>query len=833
MPSPEQTTNVWQAFPDPSQFADLLMDMEGGRTNPTIVRNNNPGNLKDPTTGQFRRFSTWEEGRTALIRQLQAWRVRNPNWSIADFNANYAPDQSRGGDNPNGTEHGRNLRMLGVSSRTGSSEAVQSSGQMSISDFASQIREGFPQINQMIDSQTGQPVTDEAIVRGVLKRRPDLLNRIQTQESRAGHPATVGRTAGEYAGDIASSAGGFLADLFRGAEKRSAREYLTMGPPASPGTVPGIFGSRPAEPVQLPPQEEAAFQQFQTRHPTLANLGGSLFPKTQQKIAQGVQQAITPTNTAQQYGQYIPDVFAAGQTLRDLPGLVRGAYRVASGVPNPFMWPNTAIRNIAETVWPSRFSDLFRGIGGPGTETIFPRNFRQLGEAIRGSLPARPAEFSSGFRDVMQKVAGAGREPIVQDIRAAQNANLEALGKHEEAVANAERKYNTAKQEYLDKKARGEQADAEKLRQAAKEWRDRQYEHSLAKSKAESITRQQEVLQRGVDAYADRARENLTRTHNIAESRLNSRYYHLQQSIENALPGEKGYANSEHIKEVIDYARDKFLLGSPDDVKTFNNLVRWMTESTEPGAEAGLRNLPWGDVRVHHSAMGDQIRPGNNLPGNVVQAIRYVREKGTGAELMRIAKEAGMGEVYAKLTKDYRQFKIDWSDRGEVSQGASPLRPGLARQDNAPLVRDVTGDAGDRFLSILAKYKKDGANIRLFEGIRDLTTKAENLGKVAIPREHLVRVTMPRDIEPFQAPKTTEPPTPPEFRPPARPKLRIPRPEQVRQELLERRAGRPFNTRELQLLRGHGQRVLRHWLSDPAFRARVARQIPKGGELEP
>lgn len=61
------------------------------------VRNNNPGNLRDPNTGVFRQFATQEEGYAALLNDLEAKRTGNtrtglgPQSSLSQFAGKYAP----------------------------------------------------------------------------------------------------------------------------------------------------------------------------------------------------------------------------------------------------------------------------------------------------------------------------------------------------------------------------------------------------------------------------------------------------------------------------------------------------------------------------------------------------------------------------------------------------------------------------------------------------------------------------------------------------------------------------------------------------------------------
>lgn len=108
---------IWDAFPGDtglSRLADHVIAMEGDSK--VARQNNNPGNLKDSKTGGFRKFGSYEEGRQALLSQLKNWRDKNPDWTVQDFNRRYAPDKSHGGDNPEGTEEGRNQYLIKAAS---------------------------------------------------------------------------------------------------------------------------------------------------------------------------------------------------------------------------------------------------------------------------------------------------------------------------------------------------------------------------------------------------------------------------------------------------------------------------------------------------------------------------------------------------------------------------------------------------------------------------------------------------------------------------------------------------------------------------------------------
>lgn len=84
------------------------------------LQNNNPGNLKDPTTGQFRVFSTPQEGQQALMADLQLKQsggssVIKPGASLSQFASVWAPSS----DNNNPANYANTLAThLGVSPNT-------------------------------------------------------------------------------------------------------------------------------------------------------------------------------------------------------------------------------------------------------------------------------------------------------------------------------------------------------------------------------------------------------------------------------------------------------------------------------------------------------------------------------------------------------------------------------------------------------------------------------------------------------------------------------------------------------------------------------------------
>jgi len=83
--------------------------------------NNNPGNLKDPATGQFRQFSTPHEGFAALLNDLEGKKTGStttglgPSSTLYEFAKVYAPEKDR--NNP--AQYTVNIaNMMGVSPQT-------------------------------------------------------------------------------------------------------------------------------------------------------------------------------------------------------------------------------------------------------------------------------------------------------------------------------------------------------------------------------------------------------------------------------------------------------------------------------------------------------------------------------------------------------------------------------------------------------------------------------------------------------------------------------------------------------------------------------------------
>lgn len=125
------------------------------------VRNNNPGNLKDPATGSFRTFPDQAQGEAALERDLTGKVTGNtstglkPTSSIYDFASTYAPKS----DNNDPVRYAQNLAsQLGVAPET-----PLSSLQGRIHDFAAAVAHNEDFSAPGLQKATDQPLASKQI----------------------------------------------------------------------------------------------------------------------------------------------------------------------------------------------------------------------------------------------------------------------------------------------------------------------------------------------------------------------------------------------------------------------------------------------------------------------------------------------------------------------------------------------------------------------------------------------------------------------------------------------------------------------------------------------
>lgn len=565
--------------------------------------------------------------------------------------------------------------------------------------------------------------------------------------------------------------------------------------------------------------------------------------------------ASSPTAPSKSLGERVLDVIGQGaESTFNLPSrLGRRGHELFTEAKTPggkLMAPLRAeseeLNNLLKGLWQSTAPGM---IGQPPENKIANAAMMIVGsgeggEPIRGleEAAAKPIataldkEVQTPLRVVMQKIAGAGKEPVLlerlkNEATAKERAanyekakadiardNQEKLGEHaakmdeakaahEAGVKAAQEKYQRELTEHQKASAEQKSAHQEKVAKARREWVDKAMEAKKASDTAAKVSARREALQHGTEAYSDRLLDNIKKTFSTVKGRLDSRWHGLRTT-----PIKRGASltvlkdeplNSPAIAKTIETAENKFLQGSPESIKQFRDLMNWMKEGegmidTAEGAKSKLKPITWDEARTHYSALGDRMFSGD-LPGNVRQAIRFVRDEGLGKQLRAGAERAGALPQYESLLHDWSNFENDWKDTSSVTLGGgSPLARALKAPSGATLAPQVLGKTGDLLMERLGKYTDAGGSPATAAALRKLNTEMRNLPKVRVP-------AMPGPIE-IPSVKNlgpaSEPPAPKEFKSPKAPRMKTAdKPEPVppidpvaiRKKILTQYAGRPFS----------------------------------------
>jgi hypothetical protein len=312
---------------------------------------------------------------------------------------------------------------------------------------------------------------------------------------------------------------------------------------------------------------------------------------------------------------------------------------------------------------------------------------------LMNKLGGGPEPVKSAIQDVgaktLQRLAGAGREPVL----------MESLAR-EQAMAKAQ-------ESYLGK---------------------------LAK------VQEQEGMVATQSKYGTDLMQNLKDTYGKVKGKLDARWDQLRSTPTTSrgqlriLKDAEG--NTKALKDGITEAEDRFLQGSPGSIRQFRDLVGWIDKLKQQGSGPPT----WDELRTHYSAMGDAMY-GRPIPNNVYRALEYVRNEVVGKQLEDLAVKSGAGDQYNALLKDHSQFERDWRNTKSVTRGGgSPLAIAMQAPNSATLVPQVTGRTGDLLVKQLAKYQDSGASPVTASAIR-------KIGTVNPPKQPTPPVTPP-EIDP-------------------------------------------------------------------------------------
>ena len=440
--------------------------------------------------------------------------------------------------------------------------------------------------------------------------------------------------------------------------------------------------------------------------------------------------------------------------------IVEGASNLASSaIESARVGPKDFMRRIAGT-GPGvarglvrQTEDTNRGIvrDNAGKQAEAQSNWEEKQAAATAEHQKKLTELRQKFEDDVRKGEWEARVGTAKDQKAYWDKRRADKQVYDKAVSDQVQKFN-------EDRASAQQANAEMRAEFVR----KEAEARKADAAQAAADAQKQVLARGQQNYVQRAMVNAKETFKTTKARLDKRFNGLRDLLGDKTIGSgsvKGKPiGSDAIEQSIEEAKDKFLMGAPESIKQFNDVMNLMTESNRDDPFPKIRPLSWQEARVHYTALGDRMYSGD-LPGNVRKAVELVHDT-IDKQLERVAEKNKRGKEYRSARDDWSQFKKDWDDMSNTAYAKSAM--GEAGSPLARLVRAADPDAAaralgnDRIMDQLARYKQHGANVGLAQGFREL-------GKRAAGIENVPKASHPTPI----TPKPT--PTAADYKPPVKP----------------------------------------------------------------
>lgn len=249
---------------------------------------------------------------------------------------------------------------------------------------------------------------------------------------------------------------------------------------------------------------------------------------------------------------------------------------------------------------------------------------------------------------------------------------------------------------------------------------------------------QKETEERAINTATRDVQNNLMSTYKTVKSSLDTRWNDLRSKM-----GTYPVSSPTDMVNGIQEAESKFLRGSPATLQQFRQIVRELgikdfVEREDGTLEPSLEDskpMDWETARVHYSNLGNRIARGG-LDGNVYQAMKYVHDQVLGEGLEEAADQAGFGQQYSNLNRDWSEFMTDWRATDSPSKGGSAIPRVLQSADAGFARTHIVGPAGERMAQTLAKYQKFGAKPELVGNVRDMfrNSKLPRIKAVPVPR---------------------------------------------------------------------------------------------------
>lgn len=486
----------------------------------------------------------------------------------------------------------------------------------------------------------------------------------------------------------------------------------------------------------------------------------------------------------------------SGDTLTDFLNYVRSGTTLAGAV-NPLSSGSVTQAN--------RLFDAGRPNEATGrglTDALLMLLGGKHGEGAADTAVRAAKNPMAPVRILAQEAGGAGKEVVLKANRAREEAIAAQRGVHQERVANVEK----ANQEKLTK----QQADEEKLREDKSAYAQKEHGVRQAERGAQAATAQKEVVARGQQEYSRLIDENIKNTQKATKGALDARWNSISEKMSKPQQLPNGAIRTapvegRPIRAAIEQAQNDFLVGSPQDLADFKNLMGRLSDPAIDAADYA-KPLNWNEARTHFTNISNRLYAGG-LQANVFQALKLVRDS-LDEQLSKAATSRGLGKEYSSLKRDWSQYKSDFDDLSNMSTGGgSPLARAVRFTNPADMQNLLKGRYGEDVAARLAPYRNRGANPQLVTKYRELGRRAEGIQAPKVPA-HPAKIT--RTVEPAQLkPRPPLPTLPPEVQP-----------YEIRLRKLEELSGRPASIWDLYPVRA----VERLALKSPALRRWIASQ---------
>ena len=367
----------------------------------------------------------------------------------------------------------------------------------------------------------------------------------------------------------------------------------------------------------------------------------------------------------------------------------------------------------------------------------FPQQVQESKQRVASMAPATAATMAmEGGPGAMAGAAGATQYAFGGGVKESAKTAAEtyALGKGTELAFGALPKgWGFAKglvKDTIEKisGAEGEVVEATAARSTKQaenlaKFRQDATEAIQSNNKQALLKARKEALQRGAEELQPRLQQHIQDVHTNVRADLDQRWDAIR-SVFKPQPGQAPmFANPNAIAQGV---RGSSQGVSAANVELFNKVVADAFGDSKPAA------MQWNDIQGVYTKLGNRLAKGG-LPGDVWRGLDSLQSS-IGTEMEDMANAKGIKPQLQSVKKDWSSYMKDFQNtRVSVAKGGSPLAHSLESPDPGTAVKHFEGDAGDRAVSTLSKYKKYGARPEMAQKYRSVledVTTAPKGGKV-------------------------------------------------------------------------------------------------------